>query len=182
MSKDPIDKWLDAMQFEMFRHKYTNNPLSTEMLESRIKQLESMPVTKGARKNLKEKFDQLECLKRDLQSLRLLASSYRKLQQWRDQHAWGMLDMEVVAEVHRKVDTWFVKTKIEERERQRQHFASLRQLWPKADVARKRRMVGFFATYAGIRLRTGITNSLLAIPQRFVGWLARGYKRRTGLR
>ena len=182
MSKDPIDKWLDAMQFEIFRLKSTNNPLSTEVLESRIKQLESMPVTKGTRQNLKEKFHQLESLKCDLQSLRVLESSCRKMQQLKDSYNKGMLDVKEMAEVLHKLDTSFEKTKIEERERRRQHLASLMQLWPKADVARKRRMVGLFATYAGMSLRIEISNSVVGIPQKIARWAVRGYKRHTGLR
>ena len=163
MSKDPIDKWLDAMQFEIFRL----SP-NTELLESRIKQLGSMPVTKGSRNNLKEKLHQLECLKQDLQSLRMLEVSTRKLQQVKAQALGGRsLDrgqMVKVREEFDEVTNTFEKTKIEQRERQRQHLASLRQLWPKADYARKRRMVGLFATYAGRRLMIGTANSLLVVP------------------
>ena len=183
MSKNPIDKWLDAMEFEMFRLKSTYE-MSTEILESRIKQLESMPVTKGTRNNFKEKNHQLVCLKQDLQSLRVLESSYRKIKQAREQmREKGFHDPGLkVHEIHSKYDTIFEKMKIEQRERQWQHLASLRQLWPKADDARKRRMVGLFAKYAGMRLGTGITNSLLVIPQKMARWFAKGYKRRTGLR
>ena len=182
MPKDSSDKWLDAMEFEIFRLK-TTHYMSTEILESRIKQLESMPVTKGTRNNFKEKNHQLVCLQQDLQSLRVLESSSRKMQQVREQmREKGFHDPGLkVHEIHSKWDILFEKTKIEQRERQWQHLASLRQLWPKADDARKRRMVGLFAKYAGMRLWDGTTNSLLAIPLKVARWLARGHKRRMGL-
>ena len=169
MSKDPIEKWLDAMQFEVFRLK-SFTPFSTEVLESRIKQLEPMPVTEGARINLNAKLRELKCLKQDLQSIRVLERSVRKMRQATDRvlekTMFNVKDQCI--EARAKFDATHVKTKIERMERQRQHLASLRQLWPKADYASKRRMVGLFARYGRSRLIAGIRISLLAFPFKIV--------------
>ena len=185
MSKDPIDKWLDAMEFEIFRLSSKHQPGSTELLESRIKQLGTMPVTKETRINLKQKLYQLECLKQDLQSLRVLHISIQKLQQAiaqaREKRSLDRGQEVKVREAFEKGINTFEKSKVEERERQRQHLASLRQLWPKADYARKRRMVGLFATYARRRLMIGTVNSLLVVPIGAVRWLSRMYRRNSGV-
>ena len=185
MSKDPIDKWLDAMAFEIFRLSSKHQPGSTELLESRIKQLETMPVTKGTRNNLKEKLHQLECLKKDLQSLRVLYIFYEKhLQvraQAREKGSVDRGDTVKMTEVFDKYNDILEKGKTEQRERQWQHLASLRQLWPKADYARKRRMVGLFATYARRRLMIGTENSLLAVPLTIARWMSRAVKKKGGV-
>ena len=182
MSNDPIEKWLHAMNFEIFRLTSTLSPLSIEEIESRIKDLESMPVTKGTRNSFKENIDQLECLKHDLQSLRELGFCYQRIHQVREQiREKGTFDFKELENLHARFDTAVEKKMIEQGERQRQHLASLKQLWPKADYARKREMMGTFATYGRWRLKIRTSNYLLAIPRRIVKSLLRGYKRSNGL-
>ena len=183
MSRDSIDKWLDAIQFEIFRLSPRHHPLSPELLESRIKQLESMPVTEGAGNDLHEKFHQLKCLQEDLQSLRAMRSWLQKVAHLKDRvQEKGLVDCRnEVVEAFDELDILSEKKKIEQRERQRQHLASLRQLWPNADGARKRRMVELLATYARRRLMTGTVNSLRAVPFKIARWAARGIKGRPGL-
>ena len=167
------------MEFENFRLLPEHGPLSTELLELRIKQLESMPVTEGARYDLQEKIHQLECLKQDLQSLRVLGAWHRKARQLRDEN--GRFDYGPKAfELFDEFDTLFERTKIKQRERQ-WHFASLTQLWPHADHARKRQMVKLFVTYVDRRLRVGAVNSLLTVPLRIARWAVRRNKGRPGL-
>lgn len=181
MSRDPIDKWLDAMQFEIFRLSPQHYAFRTELLESRIKQLESMPVTKEARTDLQQKLHQLKCLKQDLRFYRALEVSYEKMKQLKDQTRAGFLDRgQEACEVFNEIDTSIEKIKMEQRERQRQYLASLRQLWPNADNAKKRQMLKLFAIYSRRRLLIGTENILYAVPFALARWTVRNFKGRSG--
>ena len=179
MSRDSIDKWLEAMEFEIFRLSPEHGLLSTELLELRIKQLESMPVTEVASNDLLERIHQLECLKQDLQSLRTLGAWHRKAKQLQDENRginYGPKGIKLFEEF----DTLFEKIRIKQREQQ-WHLASLSQLWPHADHARKRQMVKLFVTYNDRRLRVGAVNSLLTVPLRIARWAVRKKNRLRGL-
>ena len=179
MSRDPVDRWLDAMEFEMFRLSPKYDVFSTEFLESRIKQLESMPVTKGANIDLQEKIHQLKCLKQDLRSLRAQFVLAGKLQQLKDQAREGIYRPHELYEVWNAIDTSNAKGRMEQRERQRQHLASLRQLWPNADDAKKRQMLKLFAIYSRRRLMIGTQNILYAVPFTVARWGVRFIKGRS---
>ena len=178
MSRNPADKWLEAIKFELFRLSPEHNKFSTGYLEWRIKQLESMPVTEGARIDLQDKIHQLECLKQDLGVFRAEMAWTRKMcrvsEKARDKGrpARGY----EIFESFNELDTSFEKVKMEQRERQRQHLASFRQIWPNADAANKAQMVKWLAIYSRRRLRIGTGNSLWIVPNTIFRWWTRGAK------
>ena len=167
------------MQFEMFRLSPKYDYFSSEFLESRIKQLESTPVTKGAKIDLQEKIHQLTCLRQDLRSFRALVVLTGKLQQLKDQAREGIYRPHELHEVWTAIDTSNAKKRMEQRERQRQHFASLRRLWQNADDAKKRQMLKMSAIYSRRRLMIETRNILYAVPYTVARWVTRFIKRRS---
>ena len=84
MSSNAIDKWLDDLEFENYRLSFTPTHLHAQILESRIRLIESLPITEQVDHDLPRIIDNLETLKRDLASVQELISLALKIQQLRD--------------------------------------------------------------------------------------------------
>ena len=169
MSIDPIDKWLDALHFENQRLSFRPNPMYVEILEEQIRKLESTPLDVAAGYELDEILQNLQSLKQDLASVKQLLSFAERLQNLRTQmRESGPLQYspDEAEEVMNGFNAYFQKAKIDQRNRQRQHLASLWQFGPQADAVRRRRIVQLFKTYAKRRLMWGGMNLLLTGPLR----------------
>lgn len=180
MSRDPIDKWLDALVFENYRLQFKPNHIHAEILQSQIRELESQPVARIDGNHLEETLNRLECLKQDLASVHQMIDLAVQLRHIRDQIREKGVLLYSPADADEVLDafyTWFEKTKIEHRARQWQNIASLKHFWPKADVARRRRIVELFATYSRRRLMWGTLNLRIATPLRIGRWASRMYKK-----
>lgn len=180
MSRDPIDKWLDALQFENYRLSFKPHLIHAEILESQIREMESLPLDKIAGDDLDAALKRLESLKQDLASTQQLLGLAAQLRNVRDQISEkGIFNYnpEDANEILNDFHAWFEKSKIEQRERQWRNLASLKHFWPQADGARRRRMVELFATYARRRLTWGIGNFKMTIPLRIGRWAGRMYMR-----
>lgn len=169
MSKKLIDQWLDALHFENDRLKFMPTQLHSMILQSQIRKLESQPVAGIARDDLHARIHRLDVLKQDLASARQLIDLAYQLRERSIDDAEEVLD---------GIHAWFEKTKIGRRERQWQNLAFLRSSWPKADGARRRRMVQLFATYSRRRLRCGAFYLRIGTLLRIKMWACRMYKRR----
>lgn len=179
MTKDPLDKWLDALQFENYRLQFKPNQTHAEILKAQIRELESQPVADIAGNDLVATLHHLEQLKQDLTSVQQLIELAKQLRNLREQmREKGFLSYSPsdADEVLNGFHAWFEKTKIEQRERQWRNLASLRQFWPEADGPRRRRMVELFATYSRRRLMWGTLNLKIGTPLRIGRWASRMYK------
>ena len=180
MSKDPIDKWLNALQFENYRLQFTPNPIHAKVLQSQIQELESQPVAQIDGNNLQATIQRLENLKQDLASVQQLINLATELRKLRDQmreKGFLLSNPEDTDEVLDGFHVWFEKKKIEQREEQWRNIASFKQFWPKADGPRRRRMVELFATYGRRRLKWGMLNLKIGTPLRIGRWASRISKR-----
>ena len=179
MTRNPADKWLEAIKFELFRLSPKHDRFSTGRLESAIKYLESTPVTtKGARIDLHEQIHQLDCLRHDLGVFRAQLDWTRKGKRIQDRARDRGRPMRgpEFRDAFNGLDASFEKIKMEQRERQWRHFASFGQVWPSAGAANKAQMVKWLAIYSRRRLRIGTANSLRAVPTMILRWWTRGMK------
>ncbi len=180
MSRDPIDKWLDALQFENYRLQFKPNQIHAEILQTQIQQLESQPVAAIASNNLDETLHNLESLKQDLASVQHLIGLAVQLRSLRDQmreKGFLLFSPDDADEVLDGFHAYFEKMKVEQRERQWRNLASLKHFWPKADGPRRRRIVELFATYSRRRFVWGFTNLQIGTPLRIGRWASKMYKR-----
>ena len=176
MSRDPIDKWLDALLFENHRLQFTPSPIHSEILQSQIRELESQPVAGFNANHVGDILRRLECLKQDLASIQQMIVLATQLRHLRDQIRENGYLLYSPTGIDRTLDAfhnWFEKTKIEHRKRQRKNFAALKHFWPTADVARRRRIVELFATYGRRRLVWGMFNLQTSTPLRIGRWAIR---------
>lgn len=179
MTKDPLDKWLDALYFENYRLQFKPNQTHAAILKAQIRELESQPVADIAGNDLVATLHHLEQLKQDLASVQQLielAKQLRKLREQMREKGFLLYSQSDADEVLNGFHAWFEKTKIEQRERQWRNLASLRQFWPEADGPRRRRMVELFATYSRRRLMWGTLNLRIGAPLRIGRWVSRMYK------
>lgn len=180
MSRDPIDKWLDALQFENYRLQFKPNQIHAEILQSQIRELESQPVAGIAGNLLEETFHRLECLKQDLASVQQMIDLAIQLRHLRDEireKGFLLYSPTDADEVLDGFHAWFEKTKIEQRERQWRNLASFQYYWPKADGVKRRRMVELFVTYSRRRLLWGTMNLKIVTPLKIGRWASRMYKK-----
>ena len=176
MSSNAIDKWLDDLEFENYRLSFTPTRLHAQILESRIRLIESLPVTEQVDHDLVRIVKNLETLKRDLASVQELIGLTLQLRDLRDQMLQkGFLQFapEDGVETFDGFHTWYERKKLEQRRRQRLNFAFLRHFYPMADKARKRRMVDLFATYSRRRFMWGTWNLRFGTPARIGRWASR---------
>lgn len=180
MSRDPVDKWLDALWFEIYRLQFTPNQTHANILQSQIQELESQPVAEIAGNDFDTMLQNLETLKQDVASIEQLIHLAEQLRNLRDQMrekgflAYSPNDAD---DVFNGFHAWFEKTKIEQRERQWRNIAHLRHFWPKADGPRRRQMVELFAKYSRRRLKWGLMNLQIGTPLKIGRWAIRVYKR-----
>ena len=180
MLKDPVDKWLDALRFEVYRLQFTPNPTHAKILQSQIQELESQPVTEIADNDFGTMFQNLETLKQDVASIEQLIHLAEQLRNLRDQmREKGFLaySLDDADEVFNGFHAWFEKAKIEQRERQWRNLAYLRHFWPNADGPRRRQMADLFATYSRRRLKWGFMNLRIGTPLKIGRWAIRIIKR-----
>ena len=180
MSKDTIDKWLDALQFENYRLQFKPNQIHAEILQSQIRELESRPVAAVTGNNLDQTLRNLESLKQDLASVQNLIGLAIQLRNFRDrmrEEGFLLFSPGDADEVLDGFHAFFEKTKVEQRQRQWQNLASLRQFWPEADGPRRRRIVELFMMYTRRRFMWGLMNLQIGTPLRIGRWASRMYKR-----
>ena len=185
-----IDQWLDELQFENYRLSFL--PPDFSSLGLQIQKYQSQPVS-AVGGNLHIALNRLETLKRDhafLQQVEDYVSQGKRLVPYftmifnKDPSHWQQnpilrARIDENLEIFDGIVTWFDKSKIAQRERQWRHLRSLKQYWPQADEARKRRIAGLFKTYFGRRLAWGILHSALARPTKVGRWAMRHVKRIT---
>lgn len=180
MSEDHVDKWLDALRFEIYRLQFTPNRTHAKILQSQIQELESQPVAEVGGKDLNTTIHNLAALKQDLASVQQLIDLAIQLRNLRDQmREKGFLSYSPTDadEIFNGFHAWFEKAKIEQRERQWRNLAHLRHFWPKVDGPRRRQMVDLFATYSRQRLKWGIMNIQIGTPLKIGRWAIKIYKR-----
>lgn len=180
MSRDPLDKWLDALRFEIYRLQFMPNPMHAKILESKIQEFESQPVVEIAGNDFNTALQKLETLKQDFASIQQLIHLAIELRNLRDQmreKGFLMFSPNDADEVLNGFHAWFEKTKMEQRKRQWRNFAHLRHFWPKADGPTRRQMVELFATYGRRRFKWGLMNLQIGAPLKIGRWASRMYRR-----
>lgn len=180
MSKDPIDKWLDALQFENYRLQFTPNHIHVKVLQSQIQQLESQPVDEIDGNDLEATLQRLGTLKQDLASVQQLMDLATELRKLRDEMREKGLFLSPPVETDDVLDAMhaFLEVKkYEQRARQWRNLDSLRHLWPKADGPRRRRIAELLTTYSRRRFTWGMLNLKLGTPLRIARWAIRMYKK-----
>ena len=180
MPNDAIDKWLEALQFETYRLGFKPNQIHAEILQSQIQILESQPVVEIAGNDLDAKLHQLETLKQDLASVQQLIDLAMQLRNLRDQmreNGFLVYNPDDANQVLDGFHAWFEKKKTEQREMQWRNLAFFRHFWPKADLARRRRMLELLAMYGRRRLIWGTLNFRIGTPLKIGRWASRMYKR-----
>ncbi len=176
MSRDPIDKWLDALEFENYRLSFWPSPNHADMLESQILELESQPIADMSGDDLDTMLQRLENLKQDLASARQLidcALQVRNLREQMRQKGILQINPDEADEALDGFHSFFEKSKIQQRERQWRNLTSLKQFWPHADGTRRRRMANLFATYTRRRLLWGTGNLAFSLPLKIRLWATR---------
>ena len=180
MSKDPIDQWLDDVEFEIYRLSFRPSPFHLKVLEAYIQHMESMPVNEEISVNLEATILRLNCLKQDLISLQRLNGYFEHVEKMRQQALeqglgqWRPYDFEEVC--HDFVSRLQV-TKHEQRSRQYVHLANLRRFWPEADQARRKRTLGLLKPYIRQRFQWGVFNLQMSTTLKIARWTGRMLKR-----
>ena len=156
-----MDKWLRAMDLEILRLSFVPTPEHTYALEREVEAMKSMPVTDDSAYSLADRIHALECLQQDLPALQEVRICSIQLENMLDQiRGKGILHYnpeEVYGNIE-KLHAFYEKRKLEQRERQWRHLASLRPLWPNADHTDRRRMMDLLKSYGQRRLRWGTKN------------------------
>lgn len=182
MSKENIDEWLDDVEFENFRLSLKPTAFHLSLLQREVQRMESMPVTgEEVSGNLERTISRLDCLKQDLKSFQILSEVFSRLKNLRDRVAdtgFSSFRPEEALEIYDDLHSWLQEAKYEQRLRQHVNLGYFRHFWPMADQARRREMVGLFATYGKERFTWGSLNFRLSAPLKVVRWLGRIYKKR----
>lgn len=176
MSKEPIDHWLDDVEFEDFRLSFKPTALHLELLRAQIQRMESMPVTEEASGDLERTISRLDCLKQDLKTFQDLSGVFSRLEKMRDllrEKGVVAFRPEEALEIYDDWLSWLQEVKHQQRSRQHVNLGYFRHFWPMADQARRRRMVGLFAAYGKKRFMWGALNFRLSAPLKTARWLSR---------
>ncbi|KAL9126911.1 MAG: hypothetical protein Q9175_007837 [Cornicularia normoerica] len=145
MSKDAIDKWLDALRFDIYRLGVKPDQLHADTLAVEIDRLERLPVT-AMGNDLHARLDDLESAKQDLASIQHLIGLTIHLRNLRDQMRENGFLKYSIADADQVLDglhAWLEKTKREQRERQWRNLTFFRRFWPEADGSTRRQMETF---------------------------------------
>ena len=180
MSKELIDHWLDDVEFEDFRLSFRPTALHLELLRAQIQRMESMPVTEEASGDLERTISRLDRLKQDLRHLQDLSGIVSRAEKVRYQvQEKGMVAFrpEEANEILDDIHSWLQELKHKQRLRQHVTLGYFTHFWPMADQARRKRMIGLFATYGKKRLMWGARKFAISTPLKFVRWVGRSYKK-----
>lgn len=179
MSKEPIDHWLDDVEFEDFRLSFRPTALHLELLRAQIQRMESMPVTEEASGDLERTISRLDRLKQDLKFFEDLYGIMSRLKKLRDQVPKGVVASrpEEASEIFDDFHSWLQEVKHKQRFRKHVTLGYFRHFWPMADQARRRRMIGLFATYGKKRLMWGARIFAVSTPLKVVRLVCRIYKK-----
>lgn len=176
MSKEPIDHWLDDVQFENFRLSFKPTALHLELLRAEIQRMESMTVTEEGSGDLQRTVSRLDCLKQDLISLQNYGGLVARLVEIRDrmrEQGVAAFRPEEANEIYDDCHSWIQVVKHQQRSRQHANLAYMRRFWPIADQARRRQMVRLFATYGKNRLLWGAFYFGFSAPIKLARWTGR---------
>ena len=180
MSQDPIDKWLESLEFEIYRlrfkpgSKLRNNAW---MLRWHIAKIGSLQVAALTGTNLESLIHSVDAFQQDLASLEELMRLHAQLEDnMKEFRRLGFPMTAAGPELLKSLDdtrAWFEKTKNDQRQRQQRHFASLRLFWPNANGPLRMRMLGLFATYGRRRFAWGAKNFQVSRAVRLTTWLVK---------
>ena len=180
MSQEPVDAWLESLEFEIYRlrfgpgSKLRNNAW---MLRRHIAKIGSLQVADLTGMNLESLIHSADVFQQDLASLEELIRLHAQLEDsMKELRRLGFPMTAPGPELLKNLDdtrAWFEKTKISQRQRQERHLASLRLYWPNANGSLRMRMLGLFATYGKRRFAWGAKNLQVSGVMRLTSWLVR---------
>lgn len=180
MSQDSIDKWLQSLEFEIYRlrfkpgSKLRNNAW---MLRWHIAMIGSVQVAALTGTNLESLIRRVDAFEHDLASLEELMRLHAQLEDnMKEFRRLGFPMTAAAPELLKNLDdtrAWFEKTKISQRQRQERHLASLRLFWPNANGPLRMRMLGLFARYGSRRFAWGAKNLQISGAVRLTSWLVK---------
>ena len=180
MSLDPVGKWLESLEFEIYRLRFSpgsklrNNAWT---LRWHIAKLGSLQVDALTGTNLESLVHSVDAFQQDLASLEELMRLHAQLDDnLKEFKRLGFPMTAAGPELLKTLDdtrAWFEKTKISQRQRQERHLASLRSFWPNANGSLRMRMLGLFATYGRRRFAWGAKNFQVSRAVMLTSWLVR---------
>ena len=181
MPTEPIDKWLEALEFENHRLSFKPNVIQAEILASQIRELESQPVDTMADGDLEARLERLDALKQHLASIRqvvgfarpLYPIAHQLLELARDRGPANWNPVKEAVEAFDRIIAWHEKTRIEQKEKFARNLVSLRYFWPQADTPRKSRMRDLFITYTWRRFSWGALNLTMTTLSKNARWASR---------
>ena len=180
MSSNTVDKWLDALRFENYRLQFRPHPIDAEEIRSQIQALEARPVATIAHGDFDTLLHKLDSLKEDLASVEQtieLLSQIRELRGQIREKGFLEYDVDQAGEVIDNLHFRSEKNKMDQRQRQWRHLASLRRVWPEADAARRKGIVQLLGTYSKRRFVCGATNLRIGTVTRIGRWASRMCKK-----
>ena len=180
MSQDPVDAWLESLEFEIFRLRFSPGSKlrnNAWMLRWHIAKIGSLQVSAITGMNLQSLIHSVDVFQQDLASLEELIRLHAQLEdQVKEFRRLGFPTTAAGPELLKNLDetrAWFEKTKISQRQRQERHLASLRLFWPNANGSLRMRMLGLFATYGRRRFAWGAKNLQISGAMRLTSWMIR---------
>lgn len=180
MSSNTVDKWLDELRFENYRLQFRPHPIDAEEIRSQIQALEARPVATIAHGDFDTLLHKLDSLKEDLVSVEQTIELLSQIREFRGQiREKGFLayDVDQAGEVIDNLHFRSEKNKMDQRQRQWRHLASLRRVWPEADAARRKGIVQLLGTYSKRRFLCGATNLRIGTVTRIGRWASRMCKK-----
>lgn len=180
MPVQPIDRWLEALKFENYRLGFMPKLSDAKVLQTEIRELESQPVAEIAgNDDFDARYFSLIVMKQDLASIQQMGELAIRLLNLREQmREKGFLvsSLDEADEIFDGFHAWVEKSKLEQRKRQWQHLRFVRLFWPKADMARRRRIAEMLAVYGRRRFRWGTLHLAIGPPARVGRWASRMLK------
>ena len=180
MSQDAFERWIESLEFEIYRlrfkpgSKLRNNAW---MLRWHIAKIGSLQVSALSGKNLGSLIQSVDAFQQDLDSLEELMRLHAQLEEnMKEFRRLGFPMTAAGPDLLKSLDdtrAWFEKTKISQRLRQRRHLALMRFYWPNANGPLKMRMLGLFATYGRRRFAWGAKNLQVSGAVRLTAWLVK---------
>ena len=179
MPHDPIDKWLESLEFDIYRLRFMPGSQLRKnawTLRWHIAKIGSLQVAALPGMNLESLIRSVDAFQQDLDSLeeliRLYAQSEENIKEFK-RLGFPMTAGPVWLKNLDDTRAWFEKTKVRQRQRQWQHLASLRLFWPNANGPLRMRMLGLFATYGRRRFAWGAKSLPVIGALRLTTWLVK---------
>ena len=179
MSHDPIDKWLESLEFDIYRLRFMpGSKLRSNAwtLRWHIAKIGSLQVAAIPGMNLESLIHSVDAFQQDLASLEQLMRLHAQLEENMKEFKRLGFPMTAGPGLLQNLDdtrAWFEKTKVSQRQRQWRHLASLRLFWPNANGPLRMRMLGLFATYGRRRFAWGAKNLQISGAVRLTTWLVK---------